>query len=59
MFFIVTAVITYLQQPARNKQKPAFYLIFGSFFDPEDRGSKFPRNISEIVLDYTASYART
>jgi hypothetical protein len=34
------------------------WLLDGLFFHPEDRGSRFLRNIGEIVPDYTASYHR-
>jgi hypothetical protein len=30
--------------------------FFGSFFDPEDEGSKFIRNFAKCILHYTASH---
>jgi hypothetical protein len=36
---------------------PGFLL--GLFFDPEDGGDIFHRNISELLMDYTALHPRT
>jgi hypothetical protein len=36
-----------------------FLFLLGLFFDPEDGGDIFLRNVGEISTDYTALYPRT
>jgi hypothetical protein len=33
-------------------------LLATRFFDPEDRGRMFLRNVAELAMDYTALYPR-
>jgi hypothetical protein len=56
----ITAVLRTLdptrKHEVRNKQEPLLLLMFCYFFYPENEGSRFLRNVSELVSYYTASH---